>query len=463
MTTAHEPLMARVRSALTGERGRGVIVAVSGGGDSVGLLRMMGDVQEDLDLRLSVAHLDHGTRGEVGREDAAFVADLAGSMGLAFDLGRWAPTREGHFEADARKARYDWLVAIAKKREAALVAVGHTQDDQAETILHRILRGTGLRGLAGIPARRSLAEGVTLIRPLLDVSREEIRGYLAGVGQSFRDDATNADVRRTRNRIRHDLLPRLAAEYNPNVAEALVRLGRLGGEIRAWERHIEHQVEAAVVTVGELAVVLRCEPLRSLPPAARAEVLRRAWRRAGWPERSMTAGRWLRLAATVDRPSARFSLGGRIEVRMSGGLLRLSPSVSGHPEPRADLALTIPGAADWGGIRLVASLESPAPEGEIIDLDRLDPALAADGRPALTIRAPRDGDRFDPLGLDGHTQALNDFFRGRAVARERRRDVPLVCDNAGIVWVVGHRIAHRVRVTGETRRRIVLNAVRSSQ
>src|SRR5262249_20196828 len=145
------------------------------------------------------------------------------------DLGRWRPHRPSHFEADARRARYEWLIEVARQRGASVVAVGHTRDDQAETILHRILRGTGPRGLGGIPRRRARATDppIELVRPLLDVSREEIRSYLADLGQPFREDASNADLGRTRARIRQDLLPRLVREYNPDVANAIVRLGGL--------------------------------------------------------------------------------------------------------------------------------------------------------------------------------------------------------------------------------------------
>src|SRR5262245_24888605 len=133
--------------------GPGWVVAVSGGSDSVGLLRVLHELAPALDLRLSVAHLDHGVRGDAARADAEFVVALAESLGLPIDLGRWQPSRTAHFEADARRARYAWLDEIAQARGASAVAVGHTRDDQAETILHRILRGTGPHGLAGIQAR----------------------------------------------------------------------------------------------------------------------------------------------------------------------------------------------------------------------------------------------------------------------------------------------------------------------
>ncbi len=232
----------RIGRRLARWRSRGLhgtwVVAVSGGGDSVGLLRVLHQLAPTAGLRVSVTHLDHGVRGEAARADATFVAELAASLGLPFDLGHWEPARAGHFEADAHRARYDWFARVARSREAGVVAVGHTRDDQAETILHRILRGTGPLGLAGIPARRLLVTDseVHLVRPLLEVSRGEIRDYLRGLGQPCREDASNADLTRTRARIRHDLLPRLAAEYNPKVAEALVRLGKLAAASGARSR-----------------------------------------------------------------------------------------------------------------------------------------------------------------------------------------------------------------------------------
>src|SRR4051794_22092236 len=189
LTMELAPWLTRARSRLSRwsrrAGGPGLVVAVSGGGDSVGLLRVVHGFAPELGLRLSVAHLDHGVRGEAAEADARFVADLAERLGLPFDLGRWRPDRPGHFEADARRARYAWLAGVARARGASAVAGGHTRDDQAETILHRIVRGTGPRGLAGMPARRPLADGVALIRPLLGVSRAELRAYLAAIGQDY--------------------------------------------------------------------------------------------------------------------------------------------------------------------------------------------------------------------------------------------------------------------------------------
>jgi tRNA(Ile)-lysidine synthase len=430
--------------------GTGWVVAVSGGSDSVGLLRALHRFGPELGLRLSVAHLDHGVRAEAGREDAEFVAELAGTLGLPMDLGQWRPTRAGHFEADARGARYAWLAEVARARGASVVAVGHTRDDQAETILHRIVRGTGPRGLAGMPARRPLAEGITLVRPFLKVTREEVRLSLGELGQPYRDDASNDDQSRTRARIRHDLLPKLAAEYNPKVAEALVRLGTLAAASRrVLGPELERAAREVTIEAGPHAVVLLNARLMRLPRPLRAEAIRLAWRRAGWPEAGMDARRWTRLAAMVRRERGRFSVGSGIDAWISTDILRLAPAASPFATAPSDpVRLPVPGSVIWGEGRVGITLDPGDPRDETIDRDRLvEP---------LWVRGPRPGDRFQPLGMEAQSTPLNDFFRGRRVPREERGRVPLVYDRLGIVWVVGHRIADRVRLTSSTRRTVGL-------
>ena len=390
------------------------VVAVSGGGDSVGLLRALHEAAPGLGLRLFVAHLNHGVRGDAARADAAFVEALAGSLGLPCDLGRWAPTRGSHFEADARRARLAWLLDVARTRGANAVAVGHTRDDQAETVLHRAIRGTGLRGLAGIPARRALAGGISLVRPLLDVSRAEVRGYLDGLGQPYRDDASNDDLSRTRARIRHDLLPKLAAEYNPRAADALVRLASAArGAERAYRKQVDDGARAATATAGAGLVVLRRDAVAALPAFLRAEVLRAVWRKAGWPEGNMTASRWRRLAALLaEGKPARLDAGAGVHVEASSEFLTFHEMAVAVPAPGpGPVALGAPGSAAWPGGRIELTLDPAEVRDETIDLDGV--------TLPLRVRAPRAGDRFNPLGMGSRETPLNDFFRGRGVARER--------------------------------------------
>ncbi len=310
-----------------------------------------------------------------------------------------------------------------------------------------------------MPAHRRLAEDprVELVRPLLEVSRASIREYLEELGQPFREDATNADIGRTRSRIRHDLLPRLAADYNPRVAEALVRLGRLAAaEHRAFDGVVAEMTRSAILSRSGDTVVLKHGFLRSLPSYLRTEVVRRIWRELGWPEAGMSARRWQRLGEEVRNPSSP-----QVEIAAGVVLVVRDPFLALHRfAPREDeaqatvaadsIAVDVPGAVavPWAGGRLVATIEAGESMDESIDLDRL--VLP------LSVRAAAAGDRFAPLGMGGRSTPLADFFRGRGVPRDRRGAVPLFCDREGIVWVVGHRIAERVKVTGETRARLGL-------
>ncbi len=351
--------------------GRAWVVAVSGGSDSVGLLRALCHLAEPLGLRLSVAHLDHGVRGPAGRGDSAFVAELAERLGLPIDLGQWQPTRDSHFESDARAARYEWLTAVARSRGADAVAVGHTRDDQAETILHRILRGTGPHGLGGIPARRTLAgePKVFLLRPLLTVSRRGIRAFLSAIGQPFREDETNTGVSRTRARIRHDLLPKLAEEYNPAVSAALVRLGALSAtQARVIAREVRAAAQSATVTNCGDSMALDHGFLRSKPRFLVTEILHLVWRRAGWPEGSMSARRWLRLASLIGREGFEpVEIGANVVVSSAGSLLllrRLPGAREPGPSPGSQLPvpLVLPGRTElpWAGCSIDARIDAPS-------------------------------------------------------------------------------------------------------
>jgi tRNA(Ile)-lysidine synthase len=445
--------------------GRVWVVAVSGGGDSVGLLRLLQAVSARLGLRISVAHLDHGVRGEAAREDAAFVSELAAALGLTCDLGTWQPSRAGHFESDARRARYAWLTQVAEARGATVVATGHTRDDQAETILHRIIRGTGPRGLAGIPARRVLAAdpALTLVRPLLAISRRAVRKFLEALGQPFREDQSNRDFARTRARIRHDLLPKLAAEYNPRVAQALARLGALAASNqRTLEREARSLARDLIVANSPDGVVLKHGAFAAIPAFLRVEVLRLVWRRAGWPEAGMSARRWRRLAALVENDElARTSVGAGVEISVEKyflALRRLAVSAESGSESAGEvqgIPLAVPGVtpvpwAAWSIETLVDPREE-VPGGETLDRERLVEPLC--------VRKPAAGDRFDPLGMGGKTMALADFFRGRRVSRSLRARTPVICDQRGIVWVAGHRIADRVKSTDQTKHRLSLRLI----
>lgn len=442
-------VQARIGRWLRAGLGNRWVVAVSGGSDSVGLLRLLHASARRLGLELTIAHLNHGVRGDEARADAEFVAELARSLDLPFEEGSWKPERAAHFETDARRARYAWLTAVASVRGASVVAVGHTSDDQAETILHRILRGTGPRGLAGMPARRRLNDAAWLVRPLLGVGRSDVQSYLKSIGQPYRLDASNVDVSRTRARIRHDLLPKLAQEYNPAIAAALVRLGRLTGACyRALHEHVNRLEAAATISRSIEEVALDRELVAVLPPALRAELLRAVWRTQGWPEGAMNTRRWCQLACWVKRPEGeRISMGAGVDAEAVAGAIRLHRTEVTAAVPTQGggrVAFDCPGSALWGCGRVVLSLDPSGPCQERIDVDAL--------VPSFSVGPPEPGERFEPLGMNGHGMHLGHFLRTRHVPRAERASTPIMRDAHGIIWVVGHRLAHRVRLTDRTQR-----------
>ncbi len=280
-----------------------VVVGVSGGPDSVALLRALCSLRCGGAGRLVVAHFEHGWRRDAEKEDAEFVEQLAATLGLRFERGTAegmsALTGAGR-EATARVHRFAFFERVGRSCGARYLALGHTRDDQVETILHRIIRGTGPIGLAGIPRFRQWFDGAAVVRPMLGVSRTDVMAYLLRIGQAYRIDSSNEDRSLTRNRIRHELLPLLRSEYNSQVDGALARLGEWGELYREWLEQLLAPLGArAVVSVSGVRVEIDCRELAGEARLAVIELLRRLWRECDWPAQSMDAASWQRLAQLV--------------------------------------------------------------------------------------------------------------------------------------------------------------------
>lgn len=323
-------------------RDTGVVLAVSGGPDSVALLRAVMAVRREGKGRVVVAHFNHRLRAEDADADEQFVCQLAEQFQLACRVGSMdQPPGKSHrgesLEGFVRKARYRFLKQVACELGARYVATGHTADDQVETILHRIVRGTGLRGLAGMPKLRRLNEAVSLVRPLLGVRRVEILAYLASLGQEFCRDATNDSLRWTRNRIRNRLLPQLAAEYNPRVTDALLRLGSLAAEAQGLvDRQAAELLQQAVREEPGGKVRIHCPRLAGQPALLVRELLVTVWRTRGWPLRAMGFRHWEELRQLIEAAggsaactAARRMFPGRVVVRAQPGELVLLREAAG--------------------------------------------------------------------------------------------------------------------------------------
>ena len=470
---------ARVADALRrsgfSRTGATLVAACSGGPDSTALLRCLDRLRETYGLSLLVAHLNHDFRGAEADDDAAFVERLADSLGLACSVVKQDPIayqRErgiSSFEQGAREMRYSFLAGAAQSVGASAVATGHTSDDLAETVLLHLLRGAGLHGLRGMTELAPwpwLGQGrrISLFRPLLGSTKDEVKAYCREIGQDFREDTGNYLWRFTRNRVRHQLMPRLAEEFNPRVREALTRLARTAAEeVDFLEEELDRVWPETAAEDGD-GVTLSASILNGLHPALQRLAFRRAYvlvtgdaRRLG--ESHLAA--MLKLAGS-DAGGRELDLPGGVKLRRSYGELRVSrahvptapfPELPGeHPisfsvgvgESREFEAgpwrVTI--EARKGDNRLDAIVGGPGDYAVLLDRE----ALGDWG----TIRAWRSGDRIQPLGMLG-SKKLQDLFTDAKVPRYWRDRVPLLVCDRGVAWVAGYRTAEWAKAGGEGR------------
>ena len=312
-----EAFLAQVRRTIADHRlwppRSRVVVAVSGGADSAALLHALLALRPAWRLRLSIAHLDHGLRPDSAR-DAAFVRELGARWRIPAAIERRDVAalcaREGwSLEDGARRIRYQFLLETARRECASRVALAHTADDQAETVLLRLVRGTGLAGLCAIPITRQLGDDVWIARPILEVWRRDVLAYLAGMGLAYREDATNADARFVRNRIRHELLPLLERGYNPNIKQTLTHLAETSrwdaayledAAGRQWKRMVK---EAGNGRASGPSVAIAIPALLRQPKALQRQLVRRAIQRVRGDLGQLEFRHWLEVERLcADRP-----------------------------------------------------------------------------------------------------------------------------------------------------------------
>jgi tRNA(Ile)-lysidine synthase len=429
--------------------GETVLVAVSGGADSVALLHLLLGLAVDWRLTIHVLHVDHQLRADSGR-DTDFVRALGARLGVPVDVVAVTVNSGESLEAAARAARYAALEAHATRIGAHRIAVGHTADDQAETVLLRLVQGAGVRGLAGIPPVRG-----RIIRPLIEQRRATLESELRRAELSWVDDPTNRDPKFLRNRIRHELLPLLTDAYQPEIVGALGRVALLARDTIAT---LDGVAAAELDRLGawdDDAVTLPLDPLRALPRQLAAEILRQAAARLGSraPLRAW-AHRGLARALAVPPPRRPFRLGGVI-VEVSGSRARLAAR---PPTPLAERALSIPGRTELPEIG--RALEARVVGADAYTIAR-EPGRVAYDADELTgpflVRARRPGERFVPFG--GAERRLKTFLIDAKVPRWDRDRVPVIEADGAIVWVAGLRRGATARVTARTRRVLELALV----
>ncbi len=412
-----------------------VAIAVSGGADSVCLLRLLLELRDELGCVLSVAHLHHGLRGADADADAEFVGQLAQSYGLPFHLRRVdvaALARLTHLslEAAGRRARLDFFATLHAEGLVDKVATAHTMDDQAETVLQKLLRGTGTRGIAGIFPIGTVA-GVTLIRPLLESRRLEVEKYLSEIGQPWREDSSNTSSQFQRNRIRHELLPLLEREFNPGIRDAL----SITAEIARHEQDFwDTMVESALVNLRIEKDWLDLRAFSGLHPALQRRLLKKIAPLELDFEHIEAARRFIMAEQVGDREIAR---GLRLLlVRERGGKPRFSFQASTTSDAQLYcVKLPLPGEVSLvaRGSRLVSRAVANPEFGTAL-------AIELTGQ-ELTIRNWQPGDRFQPVGR-GEAK-LKDFFQQLHVPAGERATWPVAEWNGEIVWVLGMPVSAR--------------------
>jgi tRNA(Ile)-lysidine synthase len=421
------------------EGGETLVIGVSGGADSVALLHVLLRLAPDLALRLHVLHVDHGLREDSAR-DGEFVRALGIRLGVPVDVVR-VRVAAGSIEAAARAARHGALEAAAVRVGAARIALGHTADDQAETLIMRLLEGTGVRGLAGIPPVRG-----RLIRPLIESRHQDAVTTLTAAGLPWIEDPSNRDVRFFRNRVRHALMPRLVEAAGGDVVGPLGRLARRAREAIDALDHVAAAELERLAHAEHGALVLPRSALGALPRPVAAEVLRAAAARLGSRAPLRAWGhRGLRRVLASAPPRRPFRLGG-VVVEVSGDRVRVGVTRAPALAPRD---LPVPGRVELPeiGRALEAVVIAAADYAVPREPDRV--AFDAVGLPPrLVVRPRRRGDRFRPFG--GGDRRLKSFLIDAKVARWERDRLPLVDAGHDIVWVAGLRRGAAAPVTEHT-------------
>jgi tRNA(Ile)-lysidine synthase len=429
-------------SGLVPDGSRGVVL-ISGGADSAataaGLVEMLGPAE------VTGLHLNYGLRPDSGSDE-----DTARSLSetLGFDLEVERPSLGGgNVQAEARDARYAAAERLRRARGLDWIATGHTRTDLAETVLYRLATSPGRRALLGMRARRG-----ALIRPLLELRRDQVRALVADAGLPFRDDPTNAEPRYARNRIRNEALPvlrQIAPEAEATIAETQAELVE---ESEALERLA---AEALAQSGADAAGAIPREALASLDPALRRLALRQHAEGAAGIQVPLGRARAAEIWRLLGLPEGGvIELGGGVEARVEHGHVRFAVGAEAEP---AETVLSVPGACRFGSWEVRAELQSDVPAAEGPDLAVLDPAAVGE---SLTVRAWRDGDRMRPLGLGG-TKSLQDLFTDRKVPRSLRRVLPVIASGDRIAWIAGVAVSEEFAAPPGAERSAVLSASRA--
>jgi len=423
--------------------GNRVGVAVSGGADSVALLRLLLDLQKEMGLVLSVVHFNHKLRGADSEADENFVADLARKFGLEFhcesgDVAGVGAVKGNGLEAAARTMRYQYFHQLLLNGTLDRVATAHTLDDQAETVLLRIARGAGTRGLAGIYPQLSVPSSrfsdIAIVRPLLSIRRKELESYLHEIGQLWREDKSNRDLRFARNRVRHGVLPRLERALNPSIRESLAEAAEIA---RAEEDYWQAQIGKILPEIWDTRQRrLKVVQLQPFPLALQRRIVRAA---AETLELRLEFAHVEQILEMVHGREKSANLPTDCRVERTNNSVVFCPKQPGDPGI-ADYAysLPIPGRVPVpeAGVRFEATMVRTSEEAEYNRGNSLDPAKLSGN---LQVRNWRAGDRFTPA----HSRSpkkIKELLQKRHITGNERRLWPVVVSGDEVIWLRGFKV-----------------------
>src|SRR6056297_50172 len=449
------------------EKGQGLVLGISGGPDSICMLSLFIKLMHEWNLRLVPVHLNHMLRGEDSKKDALYVSEFCRKNSLEClsyekDVSGMSEKWKISLEEAGRKIRYDLFTAAAKENGCRRIALGQNLNDQAETILMRIMRGTGLKGLSGI---EHIREGI-FIRPILIFKRAEIENYCHENGLNPRTDLTNLEPVYTRNKIRLELLPYIENNFNEKISEALFRMGdmlREDSEFIEYTAKKEFEKIARVQKEGE--VLIGRDDFNKMHKALKARVLRNAVKLVKGNLVNVTGERVSAALYAIEKAavSKTIEFPGIVYVKIAGGMISVCKRKNDFQKAEFEYPLeigeTLYVEETGNSIRIE---KMPLPENIAEKFDPWTVFIDAGkvANKSLSVRNRRRGDRFSPLGMNG-TKKLKDFMIDMKIDKTKRDSVLLICDGDEIVWVAGHRMSGIYKVDSGTENVLKITILRT--
>jgi len=436
------------------QRGDSIVVGVSGGPDSIALLHLLWSIRDEYNLKLHVVHLNHMLRGKEAEEDAKYVEEFCGNLGIksfifSRDVSKYSKEKGITFEEGGRELRYKLFYEIAKKTNSNKIAIAQNSNDQAETVLMRLMRGSGLEGLAAINYIRD----DMIIRPLLDITRSEIEGYCEANNLNPRIDKTNLESIYTRNKIRLELIPYIQKNFNPNIIETLCRTSNiLRDENDYLEEEAFEKYHKILERETEDLIEINLKAFNALHVSMKRRLIRIIIQELKGDLKNITLNH---INQSIDiiregKVNSKLNLPQDILIELGYNSIYIK-IYKGDTKDIKDFQYFIPLNGSvfikelglWIHNIIINDKEISKGDKNTIYID----GNKVQG--SLIVRNRRKGDKFTPLGMKG-TKKIKDYFIDEKINRDIRDKIPLVCDNDNIIWIAGYRMSESYKIDNST-------------